>query len=144
MDEEIKKHCLTLITHEFDTKADDDVISRAETLGDREVDTRSYRRVIDEATKQGEETTVAYERQDRKIKYPAIDIDGTERVGPISQFLEQAFEWEHISYIFYPILLGQREGLGRVDEPRHRRRPELRRVSPRRDGSRPRRRHPGL
>ncbi|SRR6266508_57830 len=102
IDEEIKKHCLALLAKEFDTSATDDILSAAPTLGTREVTTESYVLKVTEATKAEERTTVGYEIGERKVNYPAIDIDVSRAKGSVVQFLEQAFEWERLSYVFYP------------------------------------------
>jgi hypothetical protein len=102
IDEEIKKHCLALLAKEFDTSAADDLLSAAPTLGTREVTTESYVLNVTEATKAEERTTVGYEIGERKVNYPAIDIDVSRAKGSVVQFLEQAFEWERLSYVFYP------------------------------------------
>jgi hypothetical protein len=33
---------------------------------------------------------------------PAINIKDTREKAPLVQFLEQAFEWQHLSYVFHP------------------------------------------
>jgi hypothetical protein len=40
---------------------------------------------------------------------PEVDIYEALREGPIIQFLEQAFEWEQITYIFYPYIWGNKD-----------------------------------
>jgi hypothetical protein len=104
IDEEIKKHCLALLAKEFDTSAADDILSRAPTLGIRKVNAESYVLKVTEATKADERTTIGYEIKQRDVKYPAIDLDVSRAKGSVVQFLEQAFEWERLSYVFYPYM----------------------------------------
>ncbi len=40
---------------------------------------------------------------------PLVDITAARASGPLIQFLEQAFEWEHMSYLHYPYFWGRRE-----------------------------------
>ena len=37
-----------------------------------------------------------------KVNFPVFDIDAAKTEGRLIQFLQQAFEWQHISYILYP------------------------------------------
>jgi hypothetical protein len=102
IDEEIRKHCLTMLTKEFDTVEGDDVLSNEETVGTRTVETQSYVRTVTEAKKADEKTTVGYTKDKLEVDYPAINIEKTRKKGSVVQFLEQAFEWQRISYVFYP------------------------------------------
>jgi hypothetical protein len=102
IDEEIKKHCVALLAKEFDTDSTDDILSDKETLGTRKVTTESYRLEVKEATKADERTEVGYHLGERDVKYPAINLGNSRTKGSIVQFLEQAFEWERLSYVFYP------------------------------------------
>ena len=102
IDEEIKKHCLSMLAKEFDTVWKEDVLSREQTLGTREVTTKSYQLNVIEAKQETEKTTVGYKMTDRKVDYPAIAIEASRAKGSVVQFLEQAFEWERLSYVFYP------------------------------------------
>jgi hypothetical protein len=36
------------------------------------------------------------------VKYPTINLDMAKQKGRYIQFLEQAFEWQQIAYVFYP------------------------------------------
>ena len=40
---------------------------------------------------------------------PELDINETFHEGPIIQFLEQAFEWEQMTYLFYPYFWGRKK-----------------------------------
>ncbi|HEX5926581.1 MAG TPA: hypothetical protein VFY45_22315, partial [Baekduia sp.] len=47
---------------------------------------------------------------DPPTHFPEIDVDEALREGPIVQFLEQAFEWEQMTYLFYPYFWGHKAG----------------------------------
>jgi hypothetical protein len=102
MDEEIKKHCLTMISKEFDTDASGDWLANADALGDRIVDAQGTRFCVHEQPELLPPTEVRFEPTHRLVHYPAINIGTARDKGTVIQFLEQAFEWERISYIFYP------------------------------------------
>lgn len=107
IDEEIKKHCLTMLTKEFDTTRSDDILSTKTTVGTRTVTTRAYGLTVTEAKTDKEKTRVGHDLRPRNVDYPAIDIDVTREKGSVVQFLEQAFEWERLSYVFYPYFWGE-------------------------------------
>jgi hypothetical protein len=98
--EEIKKHCLTLLTKEFDTVATDDLMSDESAMGSRSVKPVSTRFAI---TKNGHRTVAGFRHpRPATMDYPAIDIGAARTKGRVVQFLEQGFEWERLSYVFYP------------------------------------------
>ncbi|WP_440604602.1 hypothetical protein [Bacillus sp. GB_SG_008] len=41
--------------------------------------------------------------------YPEIDVDRARSEGKYIQFFEQAFEWENITYVFYPYFWGKKK-----------------------------------
>ncbi|HYG96556.1 MAG TPA: hypothetical protein VD741_05550 [Solirubrobacterales bacterium] len=45
---------------------------------------------------------------DAPIRHPEIDVEEALREGPIIQFFEQAFEWEQMTYLFYPYFWGRK------------------------------------
>ncbi|MFF0001140.1 hypothetical protein [Streptomyces avermitilis] len=105
MDEEIKKHCLTMITKEFDSEGGDDVLAGQKALGTRDitaVTTRFEVRPKGNSQDQTETTARFAHVPQPATPYPAIDIKETRSKGPVVQFLEQAFEWERLSYVCYP------------------------------------------
>ena len=67
--------------------------------------------------------------------YAQPDLDRTAAQMPYVRFFEQAFEWEHIVYFFYPYFWGWKHG---VEEPAvaRRRRSAVRRLLARRRGAR--------
>jgi hypothetical protein len=42
--------------------------------------------------------------------YPTTDLDALRSAEPVVRFLQQAFEWEHLSWVLYPYFWGRREG----------------------------------
>lgn len=106
MDEEIKKHCLTMITKEFDADDTDDLLSRITATKARTVKPVWTLFKVDEKDDFARPTTagfVADTSENRpEISWPAIDIGQSRKKGRTVQFLEQAFEWQHLSYLFYP------------------------------------------
>ncbi|MDH6221474.1 hypothetical protein [Streptomyces pseudovenezuelae] len=109
MDEEIKKHCLTLITKEFDSDAGDDVLPLTDALATRKLKPVTTRFEVDETMDPKAKvpvppTTAGYktEPDEKESDWPAIDLKVARAKGKLVQFLEQAFEWQHLSYLFYP------------------------------------------
>ncbi|MCF2528860.1 hypothetical protein [Yinghuangia soli] len=126
MDEEIKKHCLTLITKEFDSDGADDLLPRTTAMKTRKVTPVDTRFEFQENQEPGTglplpPTTARVETKARdEVDWPAIDIDAARAQGRMVQFLEQAFEWEHLSYLFYPYFWAEMprwlELMGRSDD----------------------------
>ena len=102
MDEEIKKHCITMLTKEFDTIAGDDRLADRPTTGSRTVCSVATQLNVHRSTGEKDPTTVGYSAQPNKVEFPAIAIAGTRDKGSVVQFIEQAFEWQQLSYVFYP------------------------------------------
>lgn len=103
MDEELKKHCLTLISKEFDSDTSDDVLHRKDAMKIRKTDIDRTRFDVKENKKLAPPTLAGFKHEPVKdVHIPAIDIDVARDRGLTVQFLEQAFEWHHISYLFYP------------------------------------------
>lgn len=113
--EEIKKHCITMIAKEFDINSTDDLLSKKDAIPTNDSDVNfateiSYKKfhVEEESKKLGtsniDETYALgkFIKENEDVFYPKIDIDVAIEKGKLIQFLEQAFEWEHIAYIFYP------------------------------------------
>lgn len=103
INEEIKKHCLTLMTKEFDKVETDDLLSNKSAIGDRKVKATSTRFEIKQNNPNEPFTTAGFTHPPPvEWSYPAIDIKESRTKGKAVQFLEQAFEWELVSYVFYP------------------------------------------
>jgi hypothetical protein len=53
--------------------------------------------------------TIAYTVAALPSPFPTIDLDESARSGPEIRFLQQAFEWENMTYLFYPYFYGRPE-----------------------------------
>ncbi|WP_433044900.1 hypothetical protein [Dactylosporangium sp. CS-033363] len=118
MDEEVKKHCLTMLTKEFDTVPGDDRLADRDAMGRVEVRTRPTRFEITGIDT--DRTAAGFVPADRQVWYPAADLEAARDKGPAVQFLEQSFEWSRMSYLFYPYFWAARprwlELMSRSDE----------------------------
>jgi len=45
---------------------------------------------------------------DKPVHHPEVNVAEALKEGRIEQFFEQAFEWEHLSYLFYPYFWGRK------------------------------------
>lgn len=45
-----------------------------------------------------------------ELQYPQLDLDRAKIEGPYMRFFEQAFEWQHMAYVFYPYYWGRKDG----------------------------------
>jgi hypothetical protein len=98
---ELKKHGLTLITKEFDADGSDDVYAFIDAVKGRSGDFTSRRfKVVEDLTHNT--TTCSFEVTTKTIDYPSIALPEAATKGKFVQFLEQAFEWQHMAYLFYP------------------------------------------
>lgn len=106
--EELKKHCLTMITKEFDADNTDDILSNEDALEDKTVNIEYEKFFAGEIVDSSMHTHVSYKTiagfldLTKDINYPKIKIDIAKKKARYIQFLEQAFEWQHLAYIFYP------------------------------------------
>jgi hypothetical protein len=95
---ELKKHCLTLLTKEFDADESDDLLSTIDATQERPGDF-TYRSF---EVSENSSTTCTFEVKSETIDYPSIALEQARNKGRFIQFLEQAFEWHQLAYIFYP------------------------------------------
>ncbi|MET0522138.1 MAG: hypothetical protein ABW156_09220 [Jiangellaceae bacterium] len=101
---ELKRQCLAMLTKEFDADADDDTILKIEAMGARTVDVR-YRQLRVTETPDANvplSASAAFEVVTKPVKYPVPKLPEARAKGRYVQFLEQAFEWQQLSYICYP------------------------------------------
>ena len=91
-----------MLTKEFDSDDSDDVLSKILCIDARPNESFTFHKFeIKEAA--GALTTGSFEEQSEDIpNYPAIALDDARMKGRFVQFLEQAFEWQQLAYIFYP------------------------------------------
>lgn len=103
IDEEIKKHCLTLLTKEFDADPKDDMLGKVSATRRRTISASTTRfKIVENLEGEHPSASAGFSRTDAGFTYPMIDIDKARAKGSVVQFLEQAFEWERLSYVFYP------------------------------------------
>jgi len=103
---ELKKHCLTLLTKEFDTESSDDLLAKIDAMGERS-DDFTYRRFKVMENSNPNTTTCSFAVATENVEYPAIALEQARSKGRFVQFLEQAFEWQQLAYIFYPYFWAQ-------------------------------------
>jgi hypothetical protein len=105
---ELKKHCLTMLTKEFDSDDSDDVLSKIDGVQDGRLDENKNKNNFTFHKFEVKEdlkalvTTGSFELKPESVKYPFIVLDEAKEKGRFIQFLEQAFEWQQLAYIFYP------------------------------------------
>lgn len=105
--DELKKHCITMIAKEFDAFDSDDILSNEnkDAIENKQVNitynTFFAGEKVNVETEEAE-TVVEFILQDKNVDYPKINIDKAKKKERFIQFLEQAFEWQQIAYIFYP------------------------------------------
>ena len=118
---ELKKHCLSMMTQELEATPSENIIAALQPMASSQGDFTYQRFQIDEGARG---TSCEFEPVTKKIEYPAIDIDTAEKKGRYIQFLEQAFEWQNIAYLFYHLFLGRPgeldcdDGTRRSDRPK--------------------------
>lgn len=119
---ELRKSCLSMISLQFDADKTNDIVfdamqTRDEALPVEALVTTKSETVTTTTPSPGttvtvtttstrEDVTVA----DMAVKMPAIDVPEAVSDGRTVQFLEQAFEWQQISYVFYPYFWGKLPG----------------------------------
>mgnify|MGYP000456892507 CR=1 FL=1 len=97
--DELKKHCISMIAKEFDANYSDDTLSSLDAIGSLSMamTMRPFR-----INERGTETTAGYTTVNDSRPFPSIQIDTASIKGRYVQFLEQAFEWQQIAFLFYP------------------------------------------
>ncbi|HAW53098.1 MAG TPA: hypothetical protein DCX54_12330 [Flavobacteriales bacterium] len=116
---ELKKHCITMLTKQFDIEKADDIQfdamkSRTEQISEETTVSTEIKKVTQTTPEPGTtvtvtETTITESSTTSpvSIEIPAIDIAEAKEEGSIIQFIEQAFEWPQISYLLYPYFWGK-------------------------------------
>jgi hypothetical protein len=100
---ELKRQCLSFLAKEFDDNPDDWKLTDMETMGSWPVDFTYRTLVVHENNPPPQpSTSVSIDPMTHNANYPLPDVPVARRKGRYVQFLEQAFEWEELSYIFYP------------------------------------------
>ena len=99
---ELKRQCLSFLTKEFDADASDDLLTDLEAVGERHVSFVSRQLTIHESADLSPPTTATMDVLEHAAEYPLPALAPSQRKGRYVQFLEQAFEWQELSWIFYP------------------------------------------
>ncbi|TNJ32911.1 hypothetical protein [Arenimonas terrae] len=103
--EELKKHCITLMAKEFDSYIYDDRLlypAVATRPGEN-----SYYVFKETPSPAGTPQRLKVEiNTETGLNLPAIDLNVANNKAPLVQFLEQAFEWNNLAYLFYPYFWG--------------------------------------
>jgi len=96
---ELKRQCLAMISKEFDDDITDDLLTDMETMGSRDIQADTTRVKVTEVKDQP--TCVTFYNGPRTVTYPLPNLESSRTKGKHIQFLEQAFDWRQISYVFY-------------------------------------------
>ena len=101
---ELKRQCIAFLTKEFDADAGDDTITVMEAMGMRPVEIRYRQLRVTETpdAEQPESASAAFEVMTKDVDYPVPHLPVARAKGRYVQFLEQAFEWQQLSYLCYP------------------------------------------
>ena len=101
---ELKRQCLAVLTKEFDSETDDDVLTDMEAMGDRDVVTQFRRFDVKELPDADNPTRVEvnFSEAHKLVNFPVPNLSMAKGKGRYIQFLEQAFEWQQLSYLMYP------------------------------------------
>lgn len=97
--EELKRQCMSMIAHEFDWDESDDLIRTLKPIRERQAGMTypTFSAGDDNGTPYAK-----FESLDFDIEFPFMHLPDSRKKGRFTQFLEQAFEWQQISYLFYP------------------------------------------
>ncbi|MBO9707387.1 MAG: hypothetical protein J7521_04150 [Caulobacter sp.] len=104
---ELKRQCLTLVAREFDAESVDDLLPGMGGVGTRQTAVDfpvfSITPAVATETEVISQARASFADPDpSRPSFSAIKIDEAARRGRLVQFLEQAFEWPQMSFLFYP------------------------------------------
>lgn len=104
IEQEIKRLSISQFTREFDTQPNDDQISGFETMGELALHHYRYPRLaITPGTDAAPATQTGFDMREIPLTgYAVPDVGLSRSKGTHIQFLEHAFEWQNLSYVFYP------------------------------------------
>lgn len=115
INEELHKHAITLFAKEFDKDTDGDLLAdkpiayQSELIEKFKGASCVKIKVKNDAGIEIETDVCNINPVDKECKiFPVLDIDIARKKGEVVQFLEQAFEWEKISYLLYPYFYGDK------------------------------------
>jgi hypothetical protein len=101
---ELKRLCLAMLTKDFDASTADDVMTKLDAMGERQ-ESFTYRQLeVKELPDAIAPTSVEvqFAIRDKTIGYPAPKLGEAAFKARYIQFLEQAFDWQQMAYLFYP------------------------------------------
>jgi hypothetical protein len=99
---ELKKHCITMFAKEFDFDDADDLIGNINPVGGYEDKFYFHKSKLEEHFEKPETKFAIELKTDHpNIDYPSFLLDEARKKGRFIQFLEQAFEWQQLAYLFY-------------------------------------------
>ena len=101
---ELKRLCLATLTRDFDTDPADDITTAIDAMGTRQV-AFTHRHMA--VTEQPDATApvsadVQFDVVSKTVGYPAPQLVASAAIARHIQFLEQAFDWQQMAYVFYP------------------------------------------
>ncbi|MET0165004.1 MAG: hypothetical protein ABW318_08385, partial [Vicinamibacterales bacterium] len=101
---ELKRQCLAMLTKEFDAIQADDQLTDYDAMGVRDINILSRPFKVVETPTPDFTLTVTGDFQEigKQVPVRMVDIDKARVKGRYVQFLEQAFEWQLLSYFLYP------------------------------------------
>lgn len=115
---ELKRQCISMVAKEFDSALEDDVTKPPATTlqgldvyfptlqvqpGKETTNTNTKIKTVFEASAKFGDV-----KDDPLAQFSLLDIEEARRKGRYIQFLEQAFEWSQLSYVFYPYFWASR------------------------------------
>lgn len=104
--EELKRQCVSMISHEFDWDESDDLIRTLKPIRERQ-DGMAYPTF--QAGDDNGRPYAKFESLEFDIEFPFMHLPDSRRKGRFTQFLEQAFEWQQVSWLFYPYFWGRKK-----------------------------------
>jgi len=103
---ELKRQCVAVVAKEFDEDASQDLLPQMGGMGQRPIDVAFPSLNIQPGSAPDgvvREASAAFaDRNPQPITFSAMRLDEAAERGRLVQFLEQAFDWQHLSYLFYP------------------------------------------
>ncbi|MCX7214234.1 MAG: hypothetical protein NTW53_16395 [Burkholderiales bacterium] len=105
VEQELKRLSISQFTREFDAQPVDDVIGVQETMAELPVQNgfRYPAMTITPGTADKPATVVTFDPPNRPLTgYQVPDIELSRQKGVHIQFIEHAFEWTNMSWVFYP------------------------------------------
>ncbi|MBK8057909.1 MAG: hypothetical protein IPK33_08525 [Gemmatimonadetes bacterium] len=102
--EELKRQCVSMLSQEFDWDETDDLIRTLKPIRERHA-AMAYPTF--KAGDDGGKPYAKFESIDFNIDFPFMHLPDSRNRGRFIQFLEQAFEWQQLSFHFYPYFWGR-------------------------------------